>query len=272
VEWASQLTDPRVRLISQENQGTPGARNTGITYAQGEYIAFLDADDLWELTKLEKQVRCLDDNPAVGLVDTWIIFVDQQGKSKGWVHASYAEGNVWKQIIQEPIIVCGSSPLVRRCCFEALGVFDRNLLFAEDWDMWIRIAFRYNFAVVKEPLVSYRHHPNNKSKDCRGMLQDCHTILERAFQSAPPELMSLKEQSYGRMNLYMAWNFIDIGDYNGAIYLRQQAITYNSQLRYSRQSVRLSLAITMLRWFGPQAYDRLRTLTRTLRRSSSVAT
>ncbi|MCJ8280869.1 MAG: glycosyltransferase family 2 protein, partial [Rivularia sp. ALOHA_DT_140] len=77
VEWASKISDSRVRLITQINQGVSAARNTGIRNSQGEYIAFLDADDLWEPTKLEKQVNCLKANPGVGLVYTWTTFIDQ---------------------------------------------------------------------------------------------------------------------------------------------------------------------------------------------------
>jgi glycosyltransferase involved in cell wall biosynthesis len=267
-EWVSQISDPRVRYIFQANQGAAEARNTGIYNAQGEYVAFLDADDLWEPTKLEKQVRCLDENPDVGLVDTWIILIDQEGNSKGWVHASSAEGNVWEQVIQEPTIICGSSPMIRRSCFDTVGVFDRNLLYAGDWDLWIRIASRYAFAVVKEPLVRYRLHPSNTSKNCQGMSQDCHIVIERAFESAPPELISLKNKTYGQIKSYIANIALDSGNYQEAINFRNSAIAYNPQLRYSRQIMRLNLAIAMLRWFGPQTYDRVRNLARTLRRRS----
>nr|WP_256498773.1 glycosyltransferase family A protein [Chroococcidiopsis sp. CCNUC1] len=70
-KWVSQIEDPRVKLICQQNKGLAGARNTGINQATGEYIAFLDADDLWEPSKLEKQVAVLEENPEVGLVYTW---------------------------------------------------------------------------------------------------------------------------------------------------------------------------------------------------------
>jgi glycosyltransferase involved in cell wall biosynthesis len=76
MQWVTQISDSRVRLISQENQGLPGARNTGIAQAQGEYVAFLDADDWWEPTKLEKQVRCFEERPGVGLVYTWTALID----------------------------------------------------------------------------------------------------------------------------------------------------------------------------------------------------
>jgi glycosyltransferase involved in cell wall biosynthesis len=79
VEWASEIKDSRVKLISQENQGISGARNTGMWSSQGEYLAFLDADDIWEAKKLEKQVEYLEKHPDVGLVSSWISNVDRNG-------------------------------------------------------------------------------------------------------------------------------------------------------------------------------------------------
>jgi glycosyltransferase involved in cell wall biosynthesis len=270
VQWASQIVDPRVKLISQENQGLPGARNTGIAHAQGEYIAFLDADDLWEPTKLEKQVRCLDDTPEVGLVHTWMLLVDEQGKSTGKVMKSNAQGEVWKQLVEKNVIAC-PSVIVRRCCFETVGVFDINLRSIEDWDMWIRIATRYPFAVIKEPLSYYRQLPGSMSKNCQVMEQAFQTVIERAFRSAPSELLYLKNRSYGHANLCLAWKALQSKDrdYKLAIHFQQQAISQYPQLCYSRESIRLSFAITALKWFGSERYSKVLALTHSLRRGIS---
>ncbi|HEY9633632.1 MAG TPA: glycosyltransferase family A protein [Coleofasciculaceae cyanobacterium] len=123
VQWASGLVEPRVKLITQENQGVCVARNTGIAHARGEYVAFLDSDDLWEPTKLEKQVRCFEDNPALGLVHTWLALIDEQGTSTGRVLASNAEGDVLEQLVQKNTVAC-SSTMGRHCCFETVGMFD----------------------------------------------------------------------------------------------------------------------------------------------------
>jgi glycosyltransferase involved in cell wall biosynthesis len=272
VQWASGLVDPRVRLISQKNQGVGVARSTGIAHAQGEYVAFLDGDDLWEPTKLEKQVRCFQKNPKVGLVHTWLAGIDQQSKPTGRIIGSHIEGEVWQRIIERNMVAC-SSAMVRRCCFETVGVFDRNLRFAEDWDMWIRLAARYHFAVIKEPLVGYREHPNSKSKKYVTRVQDFQTIIEKAFQSVPFELCYLRNRSYGHINLCIAWKCLQGSkvDYETANYFRHQAILHYPQLRYTRDYIRLSLAITLTQWFGAESYSKLLALFYLLRQRISSA-
>jgi glycosyltransferase involved in cell wall biosynthesis len=266
VEWASELANPRVKLISQPNQGVSVARNTGIAHTQGEYIAFLDADDLWEPTKLEKQVCCLEENPAVGLVYTWTALIDQSSNPMGKVWVSDLEGNVWQQIVVKDMISNGSSPMVRRSCFETVGVFDPKLSSAEDRDMWIRIAARYPFAVVKEPLTLYRRHPNNMTTNRQKIITQLHQVFEKAFESAPLELLYLRNQSYGWMNFFAAWAFIeDEKNYKKAMHYRQQAVLHYPQLRYTSIYIRLSLGIATMRWLGPQGYERVRGITRTVR-------
>lgn len=266
LHWASGLADSRVRLISQENRGLPEARNTGIAHAQGEYIAFLDADDLWEPTKLEKQVRCLDDNPAVGLVHTWLVLVDEQSKSTGRVMKYNAQGDVWNQVAEKNVIAC-PSVMVRRCCFD-VGVFDSNLRSLEDWDMWIRIASRYPFAAIAEPLAYYRQLPSSMSKNCQVMQESFRIVIEKTFCCAPPEILYLKERSYGHANICLAWKALQSSnrDYKQALDFQQQAIAHYPQLRFSWEYIRLSLAIASLRWFGLDGYSRLLALAYAMRR------
>jgi glycosyltransferase involved in cell wall biosynthesis len=272
VQWASELVDPRVKLISQENQGASAARNTGIAHAQWEYVAFLDGDDLWEPTKLEKQVHCLEANPEVALVHTWLAGIDWQSKPTGRVICPQIEGEVWQQLIEKNRLAC-SSVMVRSSCFETVGVFDKNLRFAEDWDMWIRLATRYHFAVIKEPLIGYREHSNSKSKKYASKPQDFHTIIEKAFESVPFELLHIRNRSYAHINLCIAWKCLQGSeiDYKKADHFRHLATLHYHQIRYLKEYVRLQVAIALMQWFGPKSYSRLIAIFYLLRQCFSTA-
>lgn len=267
-DWVDQLSkkEPRVRMISQANKGLPGARNTGIKQARGKYIAILDADDLWESTKLEKQVKSLDNNPQAGLCYTWTALADSEGNSTGRVIASHAEGDVWKQLTEMNIVCCGSTPMIRRSCFDDVGFFDENLRFSEDWDMWLRIAAKYLFSVVKEPLIRYRQHQTNKSKNCQSMLETSRILIERNFANAPIELLYLRNRSYGCIYLYLGWRALENNDAQQAQEYRNQAIAHYPRLAYSARSIRLYTAILIQRWLGADLYDRIKSLIFGLRR------
>ncbi|KOP27852.1 glycosyl transferase family A [Hapalosiphon sp. MRB220] len=256
VQWVSELTDSRLQLISQANQGVSAARNTGIAHAQGEYIAFLDADDLWEPTKLEKQVHCLDNDSTVGLAHTWTLLIDREGHQTGKLLITQLEGDVWTQIVQKNTVVT-SSVMIRATCLKTVGEFDRELNYCEDNDLWIRFASGYVFAVVRESLTRYRLHDSSLSTHCKEILKDFRILTERAFESVPTELLYLRNRSYGNQNLYLAWKSVNNKDFNQAIHYRQQAIAHYPQLHYSRDCIRLSLAIAIMQWFDPDGFRRV---------------
>ncbi|MEA5567050.1 glycosyltransferase family 2 protein [Anabaena sp. UHCC 0399] len=273
-EWVLNLTDKRVKLISQQNQGVSVARNTGISQAQGEYIAFVDADDLWDATKLEKQVSFLDNNPTIGLVHSWMAVIDEQGKPTGRIMASDTEGSAWKQLVEKNTVAC-SSVMVRRLCFQTVEGFSPRQneypVDVEDWEMWIRIAAHYPFAVIKEPLIFYRQHISNTSKNWQSLEKAYRIVIEKAFHTAPPELLYLKNRSYGYANLRLAWKCLQNRDrdYKQALNFRQQALIHYPQLRYCWEYIRLSLAVMALQLFGANIYTKVLKLIYTLRRHLS---
>lgn len=270
-QWVSQIVDPRVKLISQKNQGLAVARNTGIKNSTGEYIAFLDADDLWKPTKLEKQVEILERNPQVGLVYTWVTYIDEKGQSTGRVVRPHAEGYVSEKLVERNLVECGSVAMIRSSCLATVGLFDENLSsfnIGEDWDMWLRIAAEYPFKVIKEPLVYYRQRLSSASRNWETVEQSFCLVIEKTFTSTLPDLLYLKGRSYGCAYFCLAWKALQSRDrdYQKAAYFRSQALANYAGLRFSKEYLRLSMAIALMRWFGPNGYDKFLSLLYTLRR------
>ena len=247
--WAAAHPDARVRLVARPNGGAAAARNTGVQHAAGEYVAFLDADDLWQPTKLEQQVARADADPEVGLVDCWISYIDGEGEPIGKVMTQHLEGDVWAHMVEYNLVRCGSTPLVRRRLFDEVGSFDEGFRYAEDWEMWIRITARYKFAVVKEPLVAYRQHANNKHKNYQSLLPTLCRIIEKSFEDVPAAQQHLKGRALGRAYLHTAWrSLLYTGDAGEASQLRREAFAHYPGLRYAKNSIRLGLTIMKTRW------------------------
>jgi glycosyltransferase involved in cell wall biosynthesis len=264
--WFMTVKDDRVRLISQANQGLPGARNTGIMEAKGAYIAFLDADDLWAPTKLEKQVQCLDAKPEVGLVYAWTLLIDRHGNSTGTVTAAQVEGNVWEKLLLGDVVGSGSNAMVRRSCFDRVGLFDPELTSIEDCDMWVRIAADYPFALIKEVLVYYRQHPASMSRDYDKMAHNSRLKIEKKFDRVPFELLYLRPRAYGHAFLWLAWKIMsDGGAVDRANYYARQAVLHYPQLRYAAKFLRLKAVLVLIHWFGANSYLRLKKLSYQLR-------
>jgi glycosyltransferase involved in cell wall biosynthesis len=267
--WVMEFNHPKIQLISQENQGLSGARNTGIQNAQGDYIALLDADDLWHPTKLEKQVKLMDQSPEAGLVYTWTALMDEGGQLTGRFFGAKDEGKVWKKLIEVNIVGCGSVPLIRRTCFEQVGLFDRNLRsFVEDWDLWLRMAPYFDFKVVNEPLVYYRQLPSSASRNWEAMATSYQIVIEKNFKAAPESMQYLKAKSSGFMALNVAWKPLQghTPQPNIAAELRRKAIAQYPKIMLSREFWKLTTLIFLNQSLGVNSYKRCLAFLYALRR------
>ena len=161
---ARSINDLRIRYMWQENCTQAVARNRGIELSKGEFIAFLDADDMWHPEKLKRQIE-LFDNENVGVTYTGAKYMDHDGNLKGRVPHVFARGFVLPELTKKNFISC-SSVMVRRSILTK-----NNLQFrigrqgAEDFDLWLRLALVTEFDYLKECLLLYRHHPQNISKN-----------------------------------------------------------------------------------------------------------
>src|SRR5690606_11817597 len=178
--------DPRVRLLRRPHRGVAAARNRAIEEARGEYIAPLDADDIWLPAKIERQLRALERAPAgTGLVYGWSADLDADGRLTGGYCAHELPPHVPAALLFRNFIGCSSVPLIRRICFERAGAYQpayaaRGAQGCEDLDLYRRIARYYEFALVREFLVGYRQTPGRMSSNALAMarsfrlaLRDC---------------------------------------------------------------------------------------------------
>jgi len=172
VNVIKEFDDSRIQLYTHaENKGACTAANNSIQKAAGEYIAGLNSDDAWEPTKLEKQVKYLDSHPEIGSVFTKVTFVDEAGNLIGpenykdfyifekenrsryeWLNYFFSSGNC----------LCYPSVLIRRKCYDDIGLYDERMANLPDQDMWTRLFFKYDIHILDEKLVRFRI-PSDKS-------------------------------------------------------------------------------------------------------------
>ena len=152
-----------VRFVRQVNQGANAARNRGIQEARGEYIAFLDSDDRWLPEKLVKQIGEFEKDNRIGGVYCGIVNVDlSTGIKETPTPKTYPEGDLLRQILIHDVTEPTSCWMVRKACFQEAGLFDTSLPARQDWDMWIRLAEKYNIGCVPEILVEMGNHPGER--------------------------------------------------------------------------------------------------------------
>jgi glycosyltransferase involved in cell wall biosynthesis len=174
--WSKRQRDPRLRFILQSNFGLATILNQGILEAKGKYTSFINAGDLWHPNKLEQQLFCLNQYPEVGLIYSCLALLDHQGQDTGRIVSSPGQNESFLQtaivsplrdLLQRPEILAQnqinlSTVMLRRSCFEMVGLFNPKLQVIPDWEMWIRLSNHYQFMAIAEPLVYCRQLPEYK--------------------------------------------------------------------------------------------------------------
>jgi glycosyltransferase involved in cell wall biosynthesis len=210
-----EFNDPRLKYVRDEVcLGPAVAFNIGLSQSKGEFFAGIGADDAMLPDNLKIKITCLDRNPDIGLIHSNAYAIDESGRIIGAI----AERKAMDSVSDEPVIaptsfekllfanfIIASSAVVRRECLDKIGLFDSDLRHSEDWDMWLRLSWNYNFAYIDKPLVLHRLH--RKSLRVQNTFDNTdmdavQRILKKTFRA-----FSLESQGYSFEKLYSTHYF-----------------------------------------------------------------
>jgi glycosyltransferase involved in cell wall biosynthesis len=183
--------------IYQDNNGTCSARNAGFEASKGEYIAFLDSDDLYHSTKIEYSIGHLESNPDIGFVHNPAIYINEKGMMAG-IH--YYLGNMMTDKFSERILlsnwVCNSTVVMRRSSLEAIDTIKKTVFAPADWDMWIRLSEKFRCGYINRPLSFYRLASRSIYNDIEKNFKEELIILEEVFKRKKTYKISFKNKCF----------------------------------------------------------------------------
>jgi glycosyltransferase involved in cell wall biosynthesis len=173
----------KFKYIKQLNSGVSAARNTAIRNSSAELLAMLDADDVWVPCRLSESLKCFENRPQVGLSYGFNTCIDTEGKIIGTYdrRQKNAEGRIARYIYMRRVDFVCCSVTFRRKCVDEVGLFDETLQVTEDRDLWLRIALRYEVALVPKVIAHYRTSPDSLTTNPERMLKAQVQFIEKHY-------------------------------------------------------------------------------------------
>ena len=169
--------DPRIKYYFQQNQGQSVARNVGLKHARGDYICFLDSDNIWKLDKLQKQIKIMNDNP-----DCHILYgEDETIDESGNIMLSNESVRRYSGFITPQLLIFNfvnfNTAMIKSECFREMGGMNENTRVADDYELFLKFSSRYKFLYVAEVYAQYRVMANQISSNKDKRFQSNYNIL-----------------------------------------------------------------------------------------------
>lgn len=221
------LGDSRIKYIIQDNTGQASAKNRGIRESQGEFVAFLDADDMWVPEKLALQIPVFAKSQNVGVVYARVSYIDEMGSTIRIADNELFRGRVSSDLFIRNFIGFGTS-VVKRECLTRLGGFKEHIRMGIDYELWLRLSTQYEFDYVERPLLRYRLWGGQMSRNCQARYQNGIEIM-RNFLVEFPNVVDPHVQNIAWAYTYVGFGqcLLEIGNgFGEALSLYLRALRY----------------------------------------------
>jgi glycosyltransferase involved in cell wall biosynthesis len=250
--------DRRLRVVRQANRGLSAARNTGIRCARGHYIGFLDGDDAWRPEKAERQLALMEANPAIGISFSYSEYMLENGVPTGRILRAEVSRPTLADMVRRNHVGNGSSPIVRKECFDQAGLFREGLRSCEDYEMWCRILHRTDFraALVPGALTLYRLREASLCFAFDQFLENADLAVD-LLQEEIPELPSrLFDAAHAEHYRITAWKALSAGETAAAQRYLARAFRLHPWLFVSDRRALGTLAAIAIRKTGSESLQR----------------
>lgn len=267
VEICQQFNDSRIQIIRQRNRGLAGARNTGIRHAKGEFIAFLDGDDLWSPYKLEKHVEHLKNFPHVGVSFSRSALIDEMGNRLGTYLMPQLEKISPECLLCDNPVGNGSAAVLRRETLDAIAFterfhgtpekfyFDECFRQAEDVECWLRIAMQtqWQFAGIPEALTLYRVNSGGLSANLLKQLEYLEQVIEKTSSYAPEFISKWGKPARAYHMRYLARSAVRLKAGATAVQLMHRALATHWRILLAPRRTLMTLIAAYLLWLLPKS-------------------
>ncbi|MGS0692261.1 glycosyltransferase family 2 protein [Shewanella sp. 30m-9] len=273
LQICQQFNEARIRIINHEsNLGLAAARNTGIRHAIGQYVAFLDSDDMWHSEKLQQHINHLDNNPEVGISFSRSLFISSEGQRMNIYQMPQLTNISAQDLLCRNPVGNGSAPVIRHetlsdIRYQSLSkhvphscYFDENLRQSEDIECWLRIVTTTHWKMegLPAPLTFYRLNPQGLSADLNKQYASWETMINKATGYAPELIFQYEAKARAYQLRYIARQAIRNRNGKEAVKRLHQAINIAPSIIGAETSRTLAtLAAAYLLKYLPQAvYNR----------------
>lgn len=223
-EVVRSFNDERIKYVRMDtNVGEARSRNTGLLHSNAPYVAFLDDDDEWLPQKIELQLQLFGNGSRrLGVVYSGLRVIHKLTGEILREHIPKKRGDIHHDLILGNFVGGPSTVLIRRACFDKVGLFDENIAYLVDYDMWIRLSKEFHFECVEDALVKYHIHENRLSNNLSIRIHGLEAILGKY-----PHFFELHKKAYG-------WHYFELA----CLYRKNREI--GKTLRLLLKTVQLS--------------------------------